>query len=162
MDLKSIIRTVPDYPIPGIQFRDITSITDNAEAFNHTVTRLAVATARFDADTVVGIESRGFVFGAPVATKFDLPFILARKPSKLPQETYSKEDDTNDEPVEDSKEEPVEEETEEKAEEPEEQEEKPKKKKKGLFGLFGGDDDEAEEEEAEEESEPEQDAEPEE
>lgn len=90
MDLKSIIRTVSDYPIPGVQFRDITSITDNAEAFNHTVTRLSVATARFDADTVVGIESRGFVFGAPVATKFDLPFILARKPSKLPNETFSK------------------------------------------------------------------------
>ena len=90
MDLKSIIRTVPDYPIPGVQFRDITSITENARAFRETITQLAVIAAKFNADTVVGIESRGFVFGTPVANKFDLPFILARKPGKLPNDTVGK------------------------------------------------------------------------
>ena len=89
-NLKDIIRTVSDYPIPGIQFRDITSITDNADAFSSTITQLSVATAKFDANTIIGIESRGFVFGAPVDAKFHLPHILARKPSKLPNETFSK------------------------------------------------------------------------
>lgn len=90
MDLKSIIRTVPDYPIPGVQFRDITSITDNAEAFHDCINRLCNLVGQYSPDTVVGIESRGFVFGAPIADRFNLPHILARKPSKLPNETYSK------------------------------------------------------------------------
>ena len=90
MILKDIVRTIPDYPIPGIQFRDITSITENATAFKQSITELSVHVAKFNADCIVGIESRGFVFGTPIATKFDLPFILARKPSKLPNPTVSK------------------------------------------------------------------------
>ena len=81
MILKDIVRTIPDYPIPGIQFRDITSITENATAFKQSITELSVHVAKFNADCIVGIESRGFVFGTPIATKFDLPFILARKPT---------------------------------------------------------------------------------
>tara|TARA_B100001109_G_C18847515_1_gene467585 strand:- start:803 stop:1345 length:543 start_codon:yes stop_codon:yes gene_type:complete len=90
LNLKKIVRTIPDYPIPGIQFRDITSITENATAFKQSITELSVDVAKFNADCIVGIESRGFVFGTPIATKFDLPFILARKPSKLPNPTVSK------------------------------------------------------------------------
>lgn len=90
IDLKKYVRTVPDFPIPGVQFRDITSITENADAFNFSITKLKSHVARFNADCIVGIESRGFVFGTPVANDFNLPFILARKPNKLPNETFSK------------------------------------------------------------------------
>lgn len=91
MDLKRKIRTVPDFPKKGVQFRDITSITENADAFNYSITKLKSHVARFNADCIVGIESRGFVFGTPVANDFHLPFILARKPGKLPNPTFSKE-----------------------------------------------------------------------
>lgn len=91
MDLKRKIRTVPDFPIKGVQFRDITSITENADAFKYSITKLKSHVARFNADCIVGIESRGFVFGTPVANDFNLPFILARKPGKLPNPTFSKE-----------------------------------------------------------------------
>ena len=90
LNLKKIVRTIPDYPIPGVQFRDITSITENAKAFKQSITELSIDVAKFNADCIVGIESRGFVFGTPIATKFELPFILARKPSKLPNPTVSK------------------------------------------------------------------------
>ena len=76
---KDIVRILGDYSA-GIQFRDITSITENATAFKQSITELSVHVAKFNADCIVGIESRGFVFGTPIATKFDLyKFILARK-----------------------------------------------------------------------------------
>ena len=90
-DLKQAIRTVPDFPIPGIQFRDITSLIENPLAFNKALVDLS--TLSFKATKIVGIESRGFVFGAPIARDLDLPFIMARKPGKLPNETYKKDFD---------------------------------------------------------------------
>ena len=90
-DIKKHIRTVPDFPIPGIQFRDITGITEDGIALSNCIVELATHIAKFDTNCIVGIESRGFVFGTPLATKFFLPFVLARKPGKLPNETFSKE-----------------------------------------------------------------------
>jgi adenine phosphoribosyltransferase len=90
-DLKNAIRTVPNFPIPGIQFRDITSLIENPLAFNKALVDLT--TLSFKATKIVGIESRGFVFGAPVARDLDLPFIMARKPGKLPNNTYKKDFD---------------------------------------------------------------------
>jgi adenine phosphoribosyltransferase len=90
-DLKNAIRTVPDFPIPGIQFRDITSLTENPLAFNKALVDLT--NLSFKATKIIGIESRGFVFGAPLARDMDVPFIMARKPGKLPNETYKKDFD---------------------------------------------------------------------
>jgi len=90
-EIKKYIRTVPDFPIPGIQFRDVTGITEDGIALSNCIVELSTHIANFDATCIVGIESRGFVFGTPLATKFFLPFVLARKPGKLPNETFSKE-----------------------------------------------------------------------
>lgn len=90
-DLKQAIRTVPDFPIPGIQFRDITSLIENPLAFNKALVDLTNLSMK--ATKIVGIESRGFVFGAPIARDCDLPFIMARKPGKLPNETYKRDFD---------------------------------------------------------------------
>ena len=91
MNLNKHIRTVPNFPIEGVQFRDITGITEDGIALSNCIVELSTHVAKFDADCIVGIESRGFVFGTPIATKFFLPFVLARKPGKLPNETYSKQ-----------------------------------------------------------------------
>jgi adenine phosphoribosyltransferase len=88
-DLKQAIRTVPDFPIPGIQFRDITSLIENPLAFNKALVDLT--NVAFQGTKIIGIESRGFVFGAPLARDMDVPFIMARKPGKLPNETFKKE-----------------------------------------------------------------------
>ena len=90
-DLKDSIRTVPDFPIPGIQFRDITSLIENPEAFNQSLLELTSLTMNFKATKLVGIESRGFVFGTPIARDLDLPFIMARKPGKLPNPTHKRD-----------------------------------------------------------------------
>lgn len=91
LNLKDIIRTVPDHPIPGIQFRDITSLVEHSEGFNHCLTQMTKHCMQFKGNTIVGIESRGFVFGAPIARDMELPFVMARKPGKLPNKTVSKE-----------------------------------------------------------------------
>lgn len=93
MNLKDSIRTVPDFPIPGIQFRDITSLIEDPKAFRYTLDEIKDISESFKADTIVGIESRGFVFGAPVANDLQCPFVMARKPGKLPNETYKREFD---------------------------------------------------------------------
>ena len=90
-NLKDSIRTVPDFPIPGIQFRDITSLIENPEAFNQSLLELTSLTMNFKATKLVGIESRGFVFGTPIARDLDLPFIMARKPGKLPNPTHKRD-----------------------------------------------------------------------
>ena len=92
-NLKDSIRTVPDFPIPGIQFRDITSLIENPEAFNQSLLELTSLTMNFNATKLVGIESRGFVFGTPIARDLDLPFIMARKPGKLPNPTHKRDFD---------------------------------------------------------------------
>ena len=90
LNLKDYIRTVSNHPIPGIQFRDITSLVEAPEGFNYTLTQLTKHCMQFNGNTIVGIESRGFVFGAPIARDMDLPFVMARKPGKLPNKTVSK------------------------------------------------------------------------
>ena len=90
LDLKKHIRNVDDFPIPGIKFRDITSLIETPEPFRKTCKELTKITEDFLADLVVSIESRGFIFAGSVATDLLLPFVLARKPGKLPNETYIK------------------------------------------------------------------------
>jgi len=84
MDLKSLIREIPDFPKPGILFRDITTLLQNPEALRFTVDRLTEKFASQSIDYVVGAESRGFIFGAPIAYKLGAGFVPVRKPGKLP------------------------------------------------------------------------------
>ncbi len=84
MDLKSYIRDVPDFPIPGILFRDITPLLHSPEAFRHTIDEFTRISRDAAIDAVVGIESRGFLFGAPLAHILGVPFVPVRKPGKLP------------------------------------------------------------------------------
>ena len=84
MDLKSYIRDVPDFPMPGILFRDITPLLHSPEAFGHTVDEFKRICRDGRMDAVVGIESRGFLFGAPLARELAVPFVPVRKPGKLP------------------------------------------------------------------------------
>lgn len=89
-DIKNSIRTVPDFPIKGIQFRDITGLVEDPESFNKSLIDLTAEIMLFKGDVIVGIESRGFLFGTPLARDLEVPFILARKPGKLPNKTVSK------------------------------------------------------------------------
>lgn len=89
-DLKDKIRTIPDFPIPGVMYRDITSLLEDPNSFKSILLSMCFEAHRFNPDVIVGIESRGFIFGTPLAEKFYLPFIPARKPGKLPNETVSK------------------------------------------------------------------------
>ncbi len=90
MDIKDSIRTVPDFPVEGIQFRDITSMLERPEAFNKALISMSSACMSFNATKIVAIESRGFIFGSPLARDMELPLILARKPGKLPNPTYQR------------------------------------------------------------------------
>ncbi len=85
--LRSLIRDVPDFPGPGIVFKDITPILRDPSAFAEVVTLLAEATSGCRPDVVVAIESRGFLFGAPLAARLGLGLVPVRKPGKLPYET---------------------------------------------------------------------------
>lgn len=87
-DLKSHIREVPDFPKPGISFKDITPLLADPKVFAE-VTRQLADPFRGKVDGVVGIESRGFIFGAPVALALGVGFHLIRKPGKLPSETHA-------------------------------------------------------------------------
>ncbi|GAB4512340.1 MAG: adenine phosphoribosyltransferase [Haliangiales bacterium] len=82
--IRAAIRDVPDFPKPGILFKDITPLLAAPEAFRATVDLLAARISAHKPDAVVGIESRGFIFAAPVAYKLGLPLQLARKSGKLP------------------------------------------------------------------------------
>ena len=87
-DLKHKIRTIPDYPKPGIQFRDITSLLADPQAFNDVMDRFVKRYQDEQIDLVVGIESRGFILGAPLALRLGKGFIPVRKEGKLPGPTY--------------------------------------------------------------------------
>ena len=87
-DLKLKIRTIPDYPKPGIQFRDITSLLADPQAFNDVMDRFVKRYQDEQIDLVVGIESRGFILGAPLALRLGKGFIPVRKEGKLPGHTY--------------------------------------------------------------------------
>ncbi|MFP6595149.1 MAG: adenine phosphoribosyltransferase [Dehalococcoidia bacterium] len=86
MDLKNWIRDIPDYPKPGILFRDLTPLWKSPEAFKYTIDCFAEKYLGEPIDAVAGIESRGFMFGVPLALKLGLPFIPLRKENKLPPE----------------------------------------------------------------------------
>ena len=90
LDLKKFIRTVNDFPIDGIVFRDITSLIETPESFIKTCDELTKITKEFNAEIVASIESRGFIFAGTIARDLSLPFVLARKPGKLPNETFQK------------------------------------------------------------------------
>ncbi|MFW5698197.1 MAG: adenine phosphoribosyltransferase [Fimbriimonadaceae bacterium] len=96
---KSLIRDVPDFPKPGIVFKDITPVFQNPAATREAVELLAEDAQKLDAEAVVGIESRGFLLGVPIALQLGVPFAMARKLGKLPyhriSEEYSLEYGTN-------------------------------------------------------------------
>jgi adenine phosphoribosyltransferase len=83
-ELKGLIRSVPDFPKPGILFRDITTLIGNGPGLAATVALLAEQVEASGARTVAGIEARGFIFGAAVAARLGLSFVPVRKPGKLP------------------------------------------------------------------------------
>jgi len=89
MDLKDYIRDVLDFPEPGILFKDITPLLGDAKAFNHTISRLVEHYKDFDFDAIVPVESRGFLFGAPLARALGKAIVPVRKPGKLPAATLS-------------------------------------------------------------------------
>lgn len=95
MDIKDYIRTIPDFPSPGIQFRDVTTVLQDADGFQLAINELVKRLDGVEFDAVVGIESRGFIFGAPVAYALQKPFVPIRKKGKLPfrtvEESYSLE-----------------------------------------------------------------------
>ena len=93
MNLKDYIRDVPDFPEPGILFRDITPLLADPDAFNFAVAQLAEQCSEPDFDVVVAIESRGFIFGAPLARELGKPLIPVRKAGKLPAERHAVEYD---------------------------------------------------------------------
>jgi len=84
MDLKSFIRDIPDFPKPGIVFRDITTLLRDREGLRSTVDLLRDKCASLSPDYIVGMESRGFLFGVPLAYQLGAGFIPVRKPGKLP------------------------------------------------------------------------------
>ncbi len=88
MDLKSYIRDIPNFPKPGILFRDITPLLQSADAFSHTIDLLAQRYESDELDVIVAVESRGFLFGAPLAYKLGKPIVPVRKPGKLPGATH--------------------------------------------------------------------------
>jgi adenine phosphoribosyltransferase len=91
IDLPSLIRNVPDFPQPGIQFKDITTLLSNGPAFRQVIQTLVARYADRKLDAIIGIESRGFILGAPLAYELQIGFVPVRKPGKLPAETYQVE-----------------------------------------------------------------------
>ena len=91
MDLARLIRDVPDFPKKGILFKDITTLLRDPEAFREAIDALAARYVDERIDEVVAVESRGFVFGAPLAYKLGAGFVPVRKPGKLPAQTTSVE-----------------------------------------------------------------------
>lgn len=87
--LRKLIREVPDFPKAGINFYDITTLLQNAEGLNNTIEALYGLIGNEKIDTVIGVESRGFIFATPLAIKLKAGFVPVRKPKKLPFETVS-------------------------------------------------------------------------
>ena len=89
MKLENYIEVIPDFPKKGIQFKDVTSLMQNGEAYKEAIRQMADLVKEMGAEVIVGPESRGFMFGCPVAVSLGLGFIPVRKPGKLPRETIS-------------------------------------------------------------------------
>lgn len=87
--IKDSIKTIPDYPKPGILFRDVTSLLENPLAYAASIELLVERFREAGVTKVVGTEARGFLFGAPVALALGVGFVPVRKPGKLPRETLS-------------------------------------------------------------------------
>ena len=92
-DLASKIRDIPDFPKPGILFKDITTLLKDGESFKAAVDGMLERIGKRDIDVVVGMESRGFIFGAPIAYKLGVGFVPVRKLGKLPADVVSVEYD---------------------------------------------------------------------
>ena len=88
MNIKSYIRTIPDYPKPGIQFRDITTLLKDKDGLSETINALLDIHGGESIDAIAGIESRGFIFGTALAVAMEIGFIPIRKKGKLPSQTF--------------------------------------------------------------------------
>jgi adenine phosphoribosyltransferase len=91
LDLKSLIRTIPDYPKQGIMFRDVTTLLGNAAGFSAAVQQMAAPYAGTKVQAVAGIEARGFILGGAIADKLGCGFVPLRKKGKLPWKTIGQE-----------------------------------------------------------------------
>ena len=89
MNIADYIAEIPDYPKPGILFRDITTLLADGEAFHAAIDQMADTVSDLDFDLIIGSEARGFIFGTPLAYKLRKPFALVRKKGKLPRQTVS-------------------------------------------------------------------------
>ena len=90
-EIGKLVRVIPDFPKPGILFRDIAPLLRHPEAFDQLISRMSAVVREMGADVVFGMESRGFLFGVPIARELGLPFVPVRKPGKLPGETVEVE-----------------------------------------------------------------------
>lgn len=90
-DLKSLIRTIPDYPKPGIMFRDVTTLLGDAQGFKATIAQMAEPYRTQPVDAVAGIEARGFILGGAIADRLGCGFVPIRKKGKLPWKTIGQE-----------------------------------------------------------------------
>lgn len=93
MDIKSLIRDLPDFPKPGILFRDITTLLRDPEGLRYTIDSLAEKSASLAPQYILGMESRGFIFGTALAYKLGCGFVPVRKKGKLPSAVYTAEYD---------------------------------------------------------------------
>jgi len=84
MDLRSKIRNIPDFPVKGIQFKDITTLLRDKDAFRYSIDQITEHCRSLKIDYIAGIEARGFVIGAPVAYNLNIGFLLIRKKGRLP------------------------------------------------------------------------------
>ncbi len=84
MDLKAKIRNIPDFPVKGVQFKDITTLLKDREAFRYSINKIVEYCQQYSIDYIAGIEARGFIIGSPVAYQLGVGFLPIRKPDKLP------------------------------------------------------------------------------
>ena len=91
MDLKALIRDIPDFPKAGILFRDITTLLQDPAGLSYALDELTERCRALQPDYIVGIESRGFIFGMPIADRLNLGFVPVRKPGKLPAAVHAVE-----------------------------------------------------------------------
>ena len=88
MNIKEKIRVVHDFPTPGIQFYDITTLLNDAQAYCETINEMMLIAKKYDPEVIVALEARGFFFGTTLAYQLGIPFVPLRKKGKLPFETY--------------------------------------------------------------------------